>query len=158
MRPGPPARRFGERAEQERLDGERRWRFLDVNARTVALALVVAIVVTGSALNIVSFLTGPSDATDPAPSSVSAAAADGPSSEESSPPSEATGPGNEPSDGAAGPAAVEHVVQPGETLQRIASAHGVTVDELAQHNGIENIDLIYVGMVLLVPGAESTAP
>jgi len=46
-----------------------------------------------------------------------------------------------------------HTVQPGETLMRIAAEHGVTVAQLASANGIVNPDRIYVGQVLVIPGA-----
>ncbi len=46
----------------------------------------------------------------------------------------------------------QHVVQPGENLFRIALNHGVTVETLAQANGITNPAFIYVGQVLIIPG------
>ncbi len=46
----------------------------------------------------------------------------------------------------------QHVVQPGENLFRIALNHGVTVEALAQANGITNPAFIYVGQVLIIPG------
>lgn len=45
-----------------------------------------------------------------------------------------------------------HVVQPGETLYRIALRYGVTVEQIAAANGITNPALIYVGQVLIIPG------
>ncbi|HVX31211.1 MAG TPA: LysM peptidoglycan-binding domain-containing protein [Nitrolancea sp.] len=51
------------------------------------------------------------------------------------------------------PAAAEsHVVAPGETLSEIALAYGVPLDVLAEQNHIVNIDLIYAGEMLTVPG------
>src|SRR5690606_12367548 len=48
-----------------------------------------------------------------------------------------------------------HVVQRGETLFRIATAYGVTVNELAQANSIGDPTLIYAGQRLLIPGYEA---
>ena len=48
-----------------------------------------------------------------------------------------------------------HVVQRGETLFRIATRYELTVDELAELNGIININDIKVGQRLLV-SAETT--
>jgi LysM repeat protein len=51
------------------------------------------------------------------------------------------------------PAAAEsHVVEPGETLSEIALAYGVPLDVLAEQNHIVNVDLIYAGEALTVPG------
>jgi len=50
-------------------------------------------------------------------------------------------------------AADEYEIANGETLSEIAARHGMTVEELAQANGIVNPDLILSGQVLLVPGA-----
>lgn len=44
-----------------------------------------------------------------------------------------------------------HVVQPGETLWRIAVCHGTTIYRLVALNGIANPNLIYSGQRLLVP-------
>ncbi len=41
--------------------------------------------------------------------------------------------------------AFAHIVAPGETLSDIADRYGVSVDDLARENGIENPDLIYAG-------------
>ncbi len=46
-----------------------------------------------------------------------------------------------------------HTVQPGETLTRIAARYGVTVEQLAAVNGIVNPNMIYVGQILVIPGA-----
>lgn len=52
-----------------------------------------------------------------------------------------------------------HVVQPGETLGGLAARYGVTVQALADANGIVNRNLIYVGQRLVIPtGAASPAP
>ena len=49
-----------------------------------------------------------------------------------------------------------HVVQRGETLAGIASRYGTDAWTLAQHNGIANPNLIYVGQQLVIPGAQPT--
>lgn len=46
-----------------------------------------------------------------------------------------------------------YTVQPGDTLYRISVRFGVTVQAIAQANGIANVNLIYVGQVLQIPGA-----
>lgn len=48
-----------------------------------------------------------------------------------------------------------HVVQPGETLFRIALRYGITVDALRAANGLTG-NLIYAGQVLVIPGAGAT--
>jgi LysM repeat protein len=53
----------------------------------------------------------------------------------------------------------QHVVQRGENLFRIALRYGVTVDAMAQANGLANPNQIYVGQTLVIPGAsQSPAP
>lgn len=49
-----------------------------------------------------------------------------------------------------------YVVQAGDTLAKIAARFGTTVSELATLNNIVNVDLIFVGQRLLVPGQSST--
>ncbi len=49
-----------------------------------------------------------------------------------------------------------HVVQPGETLFRIALNHGVTVDALRAANGIVG-NTIYAGQVLIIPAGTGVA-
>lgn len=51
-----------------------------------------------------------------------------------------------------------YVVQPGDTLTRIALRHGVTVQALALANGISNLNVIYVGQQLIIPGGSPVAP
>jgi LysM repeat protein len=51
-------------------------------------------------------------------------------------------------------AAVNVVVQPGDTLTRIARDNGVEVAALATANNIVNPNLIYPGQVLVVPSAD----
>jgi LysM repeat protein len=50
-----------------------------------------------------------------------------------------------------GTQARRHVVQPGETLYRIAVRYGVDMYALAQVNGIINLNLIFAGQVLIIP-------
>lgn len=45
----------------------------------------------------------------------------------------------------------EHRVQPGDTLSELAEKYGVTVQELAEANGIVDPDRILTGEVLLIP-------
>ena len=56
----------------------------------------------------------------------------------------------EPPAGDACPAT--HTVQPGENLYRIALKYGLTVQQLAEANGITNPDVLPVGTVLKIPG------
>lgn len=49
-----------------------------------------------------------------------------------------------------------YTVRPGDTLANIASRYGVSVGTLAQANGIRNINLIYIGQNLVIPGASSS--
>jgi LysM repeat protein len=44
-----------------------------------------------------------------------------------------------------------YVVQPGDTLAEIATAHGVTLQALVEANNIQNIDVIEVDQVLIIP-------
>jgi LysM repeat protein len=44
-----------------------------------------------------------------------------------------------------------HVVQEGETLSEIAGMYGVTTEELAQTNGLDNPNAIRVGQALVIP-------
>lgn len=44
-----------------------------------------------------------------------------------------------------------YVVQDGETLSSISAATGVSVDRLAEANGIHNVHLIYRGSALVIP-------
>ncbi|MBN1565147.1 MAG: LysM peptidoglycan-binding domain-containing protein [Anaerolineae bacterium] len=45
----------------------------------------------------------------------------------------------------------QHIVQPGETLYRIAILYGVDMYDLARINGIVNLNLIFAGQVLIIP-------
>ncbi|MCD6290727.1 MAG: LysM peptidoglycan-binding domain-containing protein [Anaerolineae bacterium] len=51
-----------------------------------------------------------------------------------------------------------HVVRPGETLAMIAARYGVNLWRLARVNGIWNINRIYVGQRLIIPGYYAPAP
>ena len=46
---------------------------------------------------------------------------------------------------------VLHLVQPGDTMSGIASAYGVGVTELADYNGISNVDTLRPGQELAIP-------
>ena len=50
-----------------------------------------------------------------------------------------------------------HIVQPGETLNRIAQRYGLDWRTLATVNGLSNPNLIHVGQVLKVPAFEDQA-
>src|SRR5690606_31665037 len=52
------------------------------------------------------------------------------------------------------PRGVYHTVVPGDTLFKIATQYGSTVDELAAANRITDPTLIYAGQQLLIPGLE----
>ena len=54
------------------------------------------------------------------------------------------------------PGTVQYVVQPGETLYRIAVRYGMTAAALATSNGLSNPDQLLVGQVLLIPAASVT--
>jgi murein DD-endopeptidase MepM/ murein hydrolase activator NlpD len=51
---------------------------------------------------------------------------------------------------------VVHVVQPGQTLWRIARVYDVSLDELARVNGIDDPTHVDVGTPVFVPGARAT--
>lgn len=55
------------------------------------------------------------------------------------------------------PKAAEYVVAKGDTLGKIAKAHGTTVEALAKENGITNVNKIREGQKLKVP-AKAEAP
>jgi putative chitinase len=44
-----------------------------------------------------------------------------------------------------------YVVQRGDTLSKIAVRHGTSVQAIAQRNGLQNANLIYVGQKLCIP-------
>ena len=51
-------------------------------------------------------------------------------------------------------ASADYVVESGDTLGDIARAHGVSINAIADANGIDDPDLIRVGQVLVVPGTQ----
>lgn len=53
---------------------------------------------------------------------------------------------------------VVHVVQPGENLFRISLRYNVSMGAIAQANGIGNINVIYVGQRLTIPGTTGGTP
>jgi LysM repeat protein len=53
---------------------------------------------------------------------------------------------------------VEHIVQPGENLFRIALRYGTTVEAIASANGIANPAMIYVGQRLIISSAGGSPP
>ena len=61
-------------------------------------------------------------------------------------------PANVPDDSSA-PGQQTYIVQNGDTLGEIASRFSVTVEALAQANGITDLDHIEEGQVLVIPGA-----
>lgn len=48
-----------------------------------------------------------------------------------------------------------YTVKRGDTLTRIAHAHGVTVDQITKENGIRNPDIIHAGQQLRIPDNQS---
>lgn len=56
------------------------------------------------------------------------------------------------------PSGVAHVVQPGETLTGIAWRYGVSAWAIARANGLTNLNHIYVGQRLTIPGATPSKP
>ena len=52
--------------------------------------------------------------------------------------------------------AATYTIQSGDTLGGIAQRHGVSTSALARANGITDVDRIYAGQVLTIPGAAST--
>ncbi|MFO7664235.1 MAG: LysM peptidoglycan-binding domain-containing protein [Chloroflexota bacterium] len=53
---------------------------------------------------------------------------------------------------------ITYVVQPGDTLSKIARQYGTTVQAIVQANNIPNPNLIYVGQVLVIPGTTGGVP
>lgn len=54
--------------------------------------------------------------------------------------------------------ALPHTVQPGETLSGIATYYDVDLQALAALNGISNLDRVYVGQQLAIPGLAEPGP
>lgn len=53
------------------------------------------------------------------------------------------------------PTTIEYVVKAGDTLSKIAAAHQVSLQEIADLNGITNQNMIYVGQKILIPSKET---
>src|SRR5258705_1496859 len=51
-----------------------------------------------------------------------------------------------------------YVVQPGDNLYRISLKFGLSLDALAQANGIVNPNFVYVGQKLIIPAGGQVAP
>jgi LysM repeat protein len=51
-----------------------------------------------------------------------------------------------------------HIVQSSETLSTIARRYGVSLDALARHNGIVNVNLLRVGQSVRIPATVSSSP
>lgn len=49
-----------------------------------------------------------------------------------------------------------HTVAAGDTLTRVASLHGVTIEAIEKENGITTYSMIRVGQVLKIPGASAS--
>ena len=47
---------------------------------------------------------------------------------------------------------VKYIVKPGDTLHHIALQHNVPLTQLVAANTVQNVNLIYVGQVLTIPG------
>jgi LysM repeat protein len=56
------------------------------------------------------------------------------------------------------PTTCTYVVQPGDTLAKIAYWYGTTVSALVSANNIANPNVIYAGQVLTLPGCTTTPP
>lgn len=54
------------------------------------------------------------------------------------------------------PTSKTYTVKSGDTLSEIAAKHGMTTNQLANLNGIKNVNLIHVGQVLKVTGTVKT--
>jgi LysM repeat protein len=87
--------------------------------------------------------TSPTAETSPAPSPTSETATVTPAT---------PGPGTQTPSGETG---TVYVVQRGDTLGAIAARFGITVEELAAVNGIDNPNLIIIGQQLVIPGTET---
>ena len=53
---------------------------------------------------------------------------------------------------------ITYVVRFGDTLSEIAERFGTSVEAIAEANGIEDPDFIFVGQILLVPDHSSGGP
>lgn len=48
----------------------------------------------------------------------------------------------------------QYIVQPGDSIYKIANAYGVNMNDLIQLNQLQNPDRIYPGQILLIPGPD----
>jgi len=53
-------------------------------------------------------------------------------------------------------AGIRYTVQPGDTLHSIAERFGVSVEAIAQTNNLSDLNYIFVGQVLVIPGVFTT--
>lgn len=53
---------------------------------------------------------------------------------------------------------VTHVVQPGETTWSISVQYGVSVEDIAEANNMENFRVVSVGQQLIIPGVSAPTP
>lgn len=60
-------------------------------------------------------------------------------------------PGGTPAGAVAGPGTVVHVLRPGDSLARIATAYGLTVEQIATANGLTLNDAVADGTRLVIP-------
>ncbi len=51
-----------------------------------------------------------------------------------------------------------HVVQPGDSVYKIAKAHGVSMAAIIQLNHLQHPERIYPGQILLIPGPDRVEP
>ena len=51
-----------------------------------------------------------------------------------------------------------YIVKAGDTLGQIAARFGVTIQAIAAANNLPNINIIYVGQVLIIPGGTGPGP
>jgi polysaccharide deacetylase family sporulation protein PdaB len=56
------------------------------------------------------------------------------------------------------PDANQYIVKSGDTLSKISKTYGITVKQLASANNIENPNVIYVGLVLIIPDKAKPDP
>ena len=74
------------------------------------------------------------------------------------PPSPTPSPTSQPPTATPPPVGTIYIVQAGDTLSSIARRFGVTVNAIAQANGITNPNLIYVGQRLVIPDGSTPSP
>ena len=52
--------------------------------------------------------------------------------------------------------AVTYIVESGDTLFKISSAYGVSIEQVAEINHIQDLDVLHVGQALTIPGVNSS--